>query len=133
MISVCLALTLRWAESGPLLRWARVPLFCPYFALGLDLVTYASATGLRPWQPPSALGARSLWAFGCLGPTGRALPLLLRERVLPGSRPVLAVSRPELYSSPLATGRVSKALLSQRLLCAGTALACTKPASSLRS
>ena len=41
MIPVCLALTLRWAETGPILRWARVPLLCPYFALGLDFVTCA--------------------------------------------------------------------------------------------
>ena len=43
MISVCLALTLRWAETGPLLPWARVTLLCPYFALGLDFGAYASA------------------------------------------------------------------------------------------
>ena len=43
MIPVCLALTLRWAETGPILRWARVPLLCPYFALGLDFGAYASA------------------------------------------------------------------------------------------
>ena len=36
-------LTLRWTETGPLLRWARVPLLCPYFALGLDFGAYASA------------------------------------------------------------------------------------------
>ena len=37
MVSVCLARSLHWAETFPLLRWGRVPEFCPYFALGRSL------------------------------------------------------------------------------------------------
>ena len=57
MISVTVCLTLRWTETGPLLRWARVPLLCPYFALGLDFATYAWARASDPGlESRSSLG-----------------------------------------------------------------------------
>ena len=64
MIPVCLALTLRWAETRPLLRWARVPLLCPYLALGLDFAA------LRLMHLP---GSHSL------APSSRAATSLLRR------------------------------------------------------
>ena len=80
MISVCLALTLRWAETGPLLPWARVTLLCPYFALGLDFGAYASARVSYPWSfpcepPPFLHWARALLVHAAhLGREARALP-----------------------------------------------------------
>ena len=84
-----LALTLRWAETEPLLRWARVPLLCPYFALGLDFATLVRLPGsptltltwrtpfLR-WAPARCVQAAHL---------GRARTLLLTP--FPGARPSL--------------------------------------------
>ena len=65
MIPMCQALTLRWAGTGPLLRWARVPLLCPYFALGLALWLMHLPGSLNPGpffarRPLSTSGALSL-------------------------------------------------------------------------
>ena len=125
VISVCLALTLRWAETGPLLHWARVPLLCPYFALGLGFGACASARVSDPWpfpcEPPLFYIGRTLLVLAAhLGREARALPPSLRARLAgcPGS------NRSELCGSFYAPGRVSKALLSQHLLCACSSRAC---------
>ena len=94
----------------------------------------------RPGSPTLALSMRATpFCIGRalferaahLGRQAELCPLCLggaSGRILP----VLALSRHELCGSLFAPGRVSKALLGQHLLWAGTARACAQPASSLR-
>ena len=76
--------------------------------------------GLLAWPllcdpPRSALDAWSLCACNSLGQRGQALPLMRWARVLPASWPVLAVSRPNLCSSPPDSGaRVESAVMLAR-------------------
>ena len=93
MIPVCLALTLHWAETGPLLRWAQAPLLCPYFALGLDFATLMRIPG----SPTLALSLRVatlstlqralLVHAAHLGREARALPPSLRGASYRASSP----------------------------------------------
>ena len=87
MVSVCPALTLRWAETGPLLRWARVPLLCPYFALGLDFPVLMHLPGSRSLALSSRalLGAHSPCTRGSTRPRSPSLAPFSWERVLPAS------------------------------------------------
>ena len=143
MISVCLALTLHWAETGLLLRWARVPLLCPYFALGLGFVAYASAWVSNPWPFPCETSSfdigRTLLVFAAhLGREARSLPPALRDascRVSDTCRPrtgpdfavhsmhrarVDSVTRPALAMRMLVSrsrlARVGPVMLSGRLM-----------------
>ena len=95
MVSARLALTLRWAETGPLLRWAQVTLLYPYVALGLDFGAYASSRVSGPgsflesspslhWAPNEGLGA--LPALACptaARVTREELPFLRWAQTLP--------------------------------------------------
>ena len=112
MISVCLALTLCRAETGPLLRWARFPLLCPYSALGLGFGAYASARVPDPWpfpcEPPSFGIGRTLLVLAAEKP--EPCPLRFGAR-LAGARPTPATNRPELCGSPLSRGACRKRCL----------------------